>query len=54
MKLKKKPSFCLFEGTDSVPKYPQAETLVLDEDTLKNVHEPAGSSCFHPKKKPTK
>jgi hypothetical protein len=27
MKLKKKPSFCLFEGTDSVPKYLLAETL---------------------------
>jgi hypothetical protein len=22
MKLKKKPSFCLFEGTNSIPKYP--------------------------------
>jgi hypothetical protein len=27
MKLKKRPYFCLFEGTDSVPKYPLAETL---------------------------
>jgi hypothetical protein len=28
MKLKKNPSFCLFDGTDSVPcKYPLAEKL---------------------------
>jgi hypothetical protein len=28
MKLKKKPSFCLFEGTDSIPKYTLAETQI--------------------------
>jgi hypothetical protein len=34
MKLKKKPSFCLFEGSDSVPMHPLAETLYSIRNSL--------------------
>jgi hypothetical protein len=38
VKLKKKPSFCLFEGTDSIPKYPLAKTLDRESMFVFHLH----------------